>query len=249
MSSDISQSRIIDGIIDDDALDELFSQLIRNDTGGYPENTSYVTDPTIYSHATDMLPWDNVAQRSVSEAYRFMYAQPHPPEPETVGHIQGISATTFTPSLNYSTTGVTTLATCSIQRGTPMLPQDIPGPPTSTADNFDNTNIIMPVSGNPPNWMHVPLALYPSEEAITHFVHSYKGETGRRIREVSCSLCVWEGRSKLHDSRPSNLIRHLLRHFKIKNNGSGGGAFVNHHSATRQNAEGTFERLSSVGDN
>ncbi|ELU42878.1 glycosyl hydrolase family 61 domain-containing protein [Rhizoctonia solani AG-1 IA] len=278
MSSDIPRSRIIDGIIDDDALDELFSQLIQNDTGGYPENTSYVTDPTIYSHATDMLHWDNVAQRSVSKTYRFMYTQvgdrsldiiaeggstgshktsvnhnyqyfiqPHPPEPETVGHIQGISATTFAPSLNYSTTGVTTLATCSIQGGTPIISQDIPGPPISTADNFDNTNTIIPASRNPPNWMYVPLALYPSEEAITHFVHSYKGEMDRRIREVSCSLCVWEGRSKLHDSSVTFSGTSRLKQFTTMDQAVVHS--MNHHSATRQNAEGTFERLSSVGDN
>ncbi|KAF8680903.1 hypothetical protein RHS04_02963 [Rhizoctonia solani] len=179
MDSDILQSHIVGGIIDDDTFNELLTmalQLIEDDTDGYPENTSHATHPTIYSHATDVRPWDNAAYCSVSEAYGSMHTQPYPPEPETTGHIQGTPAAAFTPSLNYPTVGVATLTTYSIQEETPQITQDIPGPPISTADNFDNTNIIPPDSGNPPNWMHVPLMLYPSKEAITHFVHSYKEE-------------------------------------------------------------------------
>ncbi|KAF8742996.1 hypothetical protein RHS02_02547, partial [Rhizoctonia solani] len=292
MDSDILQSHIVGGIIYDDTFNELLSQLIEDDTNGYPENASHATDPTIYSHATDVLPWGNAAYRSVSEAYGSMHTQvghrsldiiaegdstgphntnvnhdyqysiqPHPPEPETTGHIQGTPAAAFTPSLNYPTVGVATLTTYSIQEETPQITQDIPGPPISTADNFDNTNIIPPDSGNPPNWMHVPSMLYPSEEAITHFVRSYKEEIGSGIREVFCSLCVWEGRSNPHNSKPSNLIRHLLMHFKIKTYkcrhcdkrfttmDQAVVHSMSHHSATRQNAGGTFERLSSVGDN
>ncbi|QRW16520.1 hypothetical protein RhiXN_04521 [Rhizoctonia solani] len=135
MDSDILQSHIVGGIIDDDTFNELLTmalQLIEDDTNGYPENASHATDPTIYSHATDVLPWGNAAYRSVSEAYGSMHTQvghrsldiiaggdstgphntnvnhdyqysiqPHPPEPETMGHIQGTSAAAFTPSLNY----------------------------------------------------------------------------------------------------------------------------------------------------
>ncbi|KAJ1306097.1 hypothetical protein OPQ81_010808 [Rhizoctonia solani] len=63
--------------------------------------------------------------------------------------------------------------------------------------------------------MNVP-NLKQTKEEIVEFVKNFVHGLGPGVRRVACSLCCGEKSKKLWDVKPTNLIRHLFVHFKIK---------------------------------
>ncbi|KAH7333014.1 kinase-like domain-containing protein [Rhizoctonia solani] len=64
--------------------------------------------------------------------------------------------------------------------------------------------------------MDVPPNLDASAQGIKQFVEQFRQKMNKTDRLVKCSLCALAGRPGLHNSKPSNLVRHLLAHFAVR---------------------------------